>query len=145
MRTGLKITLWFIGGVLFLSLVFGIIGFTQGWFRAATDIVSPDNVKRQHAQVIGKYEDLIAAADNTCTVQEAGESEVTDRSATFVESPTLAYEATFRSIVADYNASVDNLFEAGIVAPPGYPESVDLKSLDTTDWCTVSDQLINLK
>lgn len=144
MKLGLKAFLWVAGVVLTLTVAGGLIGLAQGWFQAGKDIVSPENVKRQHSQVIGAYESLIAAADNVCSVQE-DVVEADGRSATFVESPTLAYEATFRDIVADYNSTVDNLFKAGIVAPPGYPDSIELKSLDTTDWCTVSQQLKEMK
>ena len=141
MSKGLKITLVVVAGFL-ASLILVVIGFVSKWFDTAVDVVSPDNVKAQHEQVIGKYNGMIAAADNTCTVQESGTAG-NDRSATLVEDPTLAYQATFRKIVSEYNSSVDNLFKAGIVAPPGDPESVDINSLDTSDWCTVSDQLID--
>lgn len=145
MKFATKATLWIVGIILALTVIGGIVGLARGWFQAGADIVSPQNVKRQHAQVIGKYEDMIAAADNVCSVQEAGETTSDGRSVTFVESPTLAYEATFRDIVADYNSSIDNLFEAGIVAPAGYPTSVELKQLDTEDWCTISDQIKGMK
>jgi hypothetical protein len=144
MRTGAKVTFSCLGIIVVLAIVFGVTGLALGWFRTATEVVSPANVKAQHEQVIGKYESMIAAAGNACTVQ-GSDGKSSEKSPTLVESPVLAYEATFRRIVADYNASVDNLFKAGIVAPPGYPESVDLKSIDTTDWCTVPDQLIALR
>jgi hypothetical protein len=137
---GLKI----IGAILGVLLVIWAIGFTAGWFMTGAAVVSPENVKAQHEQVIGKYEAMIAAAGNACTVQQS-QPEGSDKSPTLVEKPVLAYAATFRSIAASYNSSVDNLFKAGIVAPPGYPKSVDIKALDTSDWCTVPDQLAALK
>lgn len=144
MRTGIKTALILMGAFIGLAVVFGVIGLGIGWFKAGTDIVAPENVKAQHEQVIGKYEAAIAAAGNACTVQD-GTKEGDEKSPTLVESPVLAYEATFRSIIADYNSSVDNLFKAGIVAPPGYPESVQMKDLDTKDWCSVPDQLTDLR
>lgn len=141
MKTGMKVAIWFILAVLAIGLVFGVIRFVGGWGNTAAEVVSPDNVKAQHEKIIGHYQAMIAAADNACTVQASGESEGNSKSPTLIEDPTLAYEATFRNIVADYNASMDNIFKAGIVAPPGYPSSVELSNLDTTDWCTVSEQI----
>lgn len=134
------ITLGLVAGA---AIIFTVLGLAMGWFKTGTDIISADNVKQQHEHVIGHYESLIAAADNVCAAQ--GEVETDSRSATLVESPAMAYEATFRNIVVDYNSAMDNLFRAKIVAPPGYPESLAIKDLDTTDWCTVSSQLHELK
>ena len=144
MKTGTKIVVGFIAFCLAIGAVFGIINLVSGWGKAATDVVSADNVKIQHEQIIGKYESMIAAADNNCQIQQAGESESNSKSPTLVEDPTLAYAATFRNIVADYNSSMDNLFKAKIVAPSGYPKSVELHNLDTSDWCTVSSQIRSL-
>lgn len=143
MKTGVKVTVWFIVIVLAIGPVFGIIGLVSGWGKAAGDVVSAENVKAQHEKVIGHHQAMIAAADNACTVQ-SGESEGNSKSPTMVENPTLAYEATFRNIVAVYNASMDNVFKAGLVAPPGYPSSIELANLDTSDWCTVSSQIRGL-
>lgn len=125
--------------------VLAIMSFAGKWFDTAVEVVSPDNVTTQHEQVIMNYESMIAAADNICVVQESAAKEETGRSALIVESPTLAYEATFRNIVSEYNQAQDNLFKAKIVAPAGYPKSLAIKSLDTEDWCTVSQQLLDMK
>lgn len=126
-------------------LVLGLVGFGMKWFGTAVEVVSPDNVKTQHEQVIQGYEAMIASAGNICVVQESAQKETNGRSPVLVESPTLAYEATFRNIVSEYNQTQDNLFKAKVVAPSGYPKSVAIKSLDTSDWCTVADQLYELK
>lgn len=144
MSNGLKGVLITLGFFLVIAVV-AVMGFVGKWFDTAVEVVSPDNVITQHEQVISNYESMIAAADNICVVQESAEKEDTGRSALIVESPTLAYEATFRSIVAEYNQAQDNLFKAKIVAPTGYPKSLAIKSLDTDDWCTVSQQLIDIK
>lgn len=139
----MKTVLAFIGTIIGAVIILALLGFGLGWFKAGTDIVSADNVKKQHELVIDKYNSMIAAADNVCTAQ--GTVEKGERSPTLVENPTTAYEATFRSIVKDYNNAVDNLFKAKIVKPEGYPSSVMLNELDTSDWCTVSDQVRSLK
>lgn len=120
-------------------------GFIGSWAQTGVDVISPENVKAQHETVIGKYNAMLTTADNACTVQEAGEAPGTNRSATLVESPTLAYEATFRNARTGYNNAVDNLFKAKIVAPPGYPKSVNTLDVDTDDWCTVSEQIRALR
>lgn len=138
----MKGTVWAVIGVFFLVVVVGtIVGFANNWGRAAIDVVSPENVKAQHEKVIGNYNAMIASASNVCSVQKSAAKTADPKAPTLVESPTLAYEATFRNIVSDYNASVENLFKAKIVAPPGYPTSVQLNKLDTADWCTVPAQL----
>lgn len=144
MNHGVKVLLTVLG--IFAGVVIlGLIGFGMKWIGTAVEVVSPDNVITQHEQVIQGYEAMIASAGNICVVQESAEKEEDSRSPLLVESPTLAYEATFRNIVSEYNQAQDNLFKAKIVAPAGYPKSVAVKSLDTTDWCTVADQLYEMK
>lgn len=65
--------------------------------------------------------------------------------ALFLQSPTAVREATFRTLVSKYSATVDNPFEGKIVVPDGYPTSIELSGLDTSDWCTASGQLQALK
>lgn len=62
-----------------------------------------------------------------------------------LKSPIAVREATFRTLVSKYSATVDNPFEGKIVVPDGYPTSVELSGLDTSGWCTVSGQLKALK
>lgn len=140
----MKVVASVVGTFIVVAILTIILGFAFGWFKTGVGVVSADNVKAQNEQVIGHYNDMIAAAKNTCTVQKAAKSQ-DERSALLVEDPTLAYTATFNRIVADYNSSVDNLFKAGIVKPKGYPESVDINSLDTEDWCSVPKQLLDLR
>ena len=143
MKTGFKVFLAMLA-LLLVSLIFAIIGFANKWFDRGVEIVSPQNVEKQHEQIIGKYESAIASARNICQIQ-GKVSEGTNRSATLVEGVDTAYIATFNNIVQDYNSSMDNLFKAKIVAPNGYPKSVQLHNLDLSDWCTVDDQLLELK
>lgn len=144
MPTWAKVVFGFIAFIA-IVVVFSIMAFVGKWFDTAVEVVSPDNVITQHEQVIQGYEAMIASAGNICVVQESAEKEKDSRSPLLVESPTLAYEATFRNIVSEYNQAQDNLFKAKIVAPAGYPKSVAIKNLDTSDWCTVADQLYEMK
>lgn len=140
--SGAKIFWTVIGAILGISIVvFGI-----NWFNAGKDIVSPANVKEQQQFVIGHYNDMITASSNVCTVQSSqAKSNNTGTAPVLVESPVLAYEATFRNIRANYNSAVDNLFKAKIVMPAGYPSSDQLNALDTTNWCTVPTKLMEMR
>lgn len=134
-----------IGILLAIILVVGGLNYIGAWGSKAAEVVSPQNVQKQHEVVIDHYNSMIAAAGNACTVQQSAAKEKTSKTPVIVEDPTLAYAATFRRIVSTYNSSVDNLFKAGIVAPPGYPKSVDVNSIDTTDWCMVEGQILNMR
>lgn len=142
-RTRMVVTA--IAALVALSVLFGLIGLGLGWFNAGTKVISAGNVKKQHTVVIGQYNDMIAAADNACSAQKAVAGTKTDKDALVLESPIAAREATFRSLVSKYSATVDNPFEGQIVVPDGYPSSADLAGLDTSDWCLVNAQLQALK
>ncbi len=128
-----------------LIVMLVLLSLGLGWFGAGAHVVSAENVQKQYGTVIGEYNDMVVAAQNACTVQKSVGKASTDKEPTLVESPTLAYEATFRNLVSKYSATVDNPFEGKVVVPPGYPTSHQLAGLDTTDWCTVSSQLQSLK
>lgn len=143
--SGGKITAAVIGGFLAIVVAVTLLGFGLGWFNTGVNVVSSGNVKKQHTKIIGQYNDMIAAADNACSAQKAAAGTKTSKDALVLESPIAAREAIFRSLVSNYSAAVDNPFEGQIVSPDGYPTSAELSGLDTDDWCTVADQLENLK
>lgn len=109
------------------------LGVGLRWWGAAQNVVSPANVTEQHRMVIRDWEGLYSAANNACTIV-ANHSE---NSPTFVEDPASAYAGTFQRIRADYNRRMDNIFEAGIVGPPGYPREVPASLGADGDWCSV--------
>lgn len=133
------------GAFLAAVLLFTALGFGLGWFKTGVGVVSAENVKKQHTKVIGQYNDMIAAAQNACSVQTSVSGTKTGKDALVLESPLAAREATFRTLISKYSATVDNPFEGAIVVPDGYPSSADLSDLDTSDWCTVDTQLKELK
>lgn len=134
-----------VGGFVLLAVTVTLVGFGMGWLNTGVGVVSAKNVKKQETLVINRYNDMIAAADNACSAQQAAAGTKSDKDALVLESPIAAREATFRSLVSKYSAAVDNPFEGKIVIPDGYPTSAELGGLDTSDWCTVSDQLQALK
>ncbi|BDZ52604.1 hypothetical protein GCM10025867_48450 (plasmid) [Frondihabitans sucicola] len=128
-----------------LYLVFGVIGRGLGWFDAKADVISAPNVKAQTETITKDWAGLVQSADNACSAVNAA---TTSNSPTMIEDPAQAYAATYRSIVADYNATMANDFKAKDVAPTGYPTSIP--NFDEThgakpDWCAVSTKLADLK
>lgn len=133
-------TLIAIGAV--LVLIIG--GFIASWFFFIADKAGPENVQQQHTEVIDAYNGILNSADNACVMQGTT-SDDGGREPTLVEDPNAAYVATFNNSVQNYNDKVDNLFRAGIVRPSGYPDHISVSDLDTSDWCTVSSQVQDLK
>lgn len=105
-----------------VSILAGFImalSFAFGWIGAATDVISPNNVRAQYHTIIQSYNALEAQAENVCGAEDAAE---TGRSGpTFIEDPALAYKATYRKIAVKYNTAQENFFEAKIAGPGGYP------------------------
>lgn len=109
-----------LAGVLAATLFFGAIGFVAGWFNTGVDIVRPANVKEQYAQVIQSYKALEVAAQNVCAAKGVKPD---PNSPTLLEDPNFAYVATYNNIKVDYNRRQNNIFEAKLVGPKGYPRN----------------------
>ncbi|HTU15661.1 MAG TPA: hypothetical protein VMF31_10710 [Solirubrobacterales bacterium] len=116
MSRAFKYTAAAIGVFLVVFLGLSALGFGLSWFNTGKDIVSPENVKTQYAAVIEGYESLEATAANACAATGAE----TDN--TLLEDPEFAYAAQYRKVAIDYNRRTANVFEAGKVGPPGYPD-----------------------
>lgn len=136
-RTLFKWLLGFVAVIAVVGIVFGILSWTGAWANKAAEIVAPPNVEKQFTRVIDNWEALYASAENACIAQKNTDED----SPTFVETPEAAYAATFRRIVIDYNRRQANLFEAGIVGPPGYPKEIPRSLGANDDWCNVPTQL----
>jgi len=133
-----------IGIFLVIGIVVGVAGFVGRWWDRGVEVVSPENVTEQHRGIIQQWESMKVSASNACSAVQ--QSEGNSKSPTMVEDVTLAYAATFRNSVAEYQRRMDNLFEAKIVAPPGYPTDVPFTDLGpNTDWCQVYADLAAIK
>lgn len=108
----------------------------------AQEKLSADNVEQVYDKVISSWNALYPAAQNACEVSTAG-TDNGEGSPTLVESPALAYNATYRTQVAKYNATMHDLFKAGFIAPPGYPRTIPVDS--SKDYCGIVDKLDALK
>lgn len=137
-------TFWIVVGVVIvISIVFGVIGFIGDWGREGKRIVSPTNVKAQHTAIIEDWETAITSSRNACSVGKPSKEE---GDPVLVEDPALAYAATYRRIVVDYNRRQKNLFESKLVGPPGYPREIPrLDNGPETDWCEVAAQIESLR
>jgi hypothetical protein len=109
---------WSLSGIVAIILTVGALNFAFGWIGAATDVVSPANVKEQYAAVIEDWNAMEVAAENACGAANAEDSK---QGPTFLEDPAFAYKAQYRHISVDYNRRQNNFFEAQKVGPGGYP------------------------
>lgn len=140
----MKKALAVVGVLIGLGLVASALGLALGWFERGVQVVSPQNVTEQHRGIIQQWEAMKVSASNACSAVQQSES--SSKSPTMVEDVTLAYAATFRNSVAEYQRRMDNLFEAKIVAPSGYPSDVPFTDLGPdTDWCQVYADLAAIK
>lgn len=128
----------FIGVILVLSIIGGILHFAGVWGNEAKRVVSPENVTQQYDAVITDWQGLQVAADNACNAQDAAKQ---DGDPVLVEDPAQAYKATYLKIQADYNQRQQNIFKANKVGPSGYPKTAPVVPARGADWCAVSDNL----
>lgn len=126
-----------VGIIVALGIVFSLIGWLGGWFSEGQRVTGPANVSAQYGAVIDDWQSLITEAQNACDVTVKTNSD----SPTFVEDPALAYKAQFRNTRTDYNRRMQNIFEAKLVGPRGYPRTVPVLP---TDWCRASQVLQSL-
>ncbi len=123
MLVGLKWVLASIGTILVLGLVFGVLGFALGWYRADSDVVSPQNVKAQYQDAYTNFEALKATAGDVCSALTAIDAETDPDARSQRVSEELAYEQNYRRIAADYDAAYDNVFQAKHVGPADLPRT----------------------
>ncbi|KXO92929.1 Uncharacterised protein (plasmid) [Tsukamurella tyrosinosolvens] len=120
-----------IGVFVAAALLFGVISWSAGWFGKAGEVTGADNVEKQHTQVIETFNSVQAAANNACA---AGKASKEAGDPVMLERPEVAYGATVRSQVADYNRRQANIFESKLVGPAGYPRELPTPAADE-NWC----------
>ncbi|RLP73657.1 hypothetical protein D9V32_14090 [Mycetocola tolaasinivorans] len=136
---------WLLGLVIAVLVVLALLAFGGRWGQKALDTVGPDNVSKQYAVIIENWQSLSVTADNACLAQSAASGA---GSPTLVESPALAYAATYRNVAARYNAAFADVFKAGLVGPPGYPREIPSypEAVGASpDFCAVSSNLAMLR
>lgn len=134
-----------LGTIIGIGIIVSLIGWSAGWWNKAAEVAGPANVSDQYHRVITDWESLYTAAGNACYAQNDDSDDT--GAPTLVESPVLAYAATYAKIRTDYNSRMNNIFEAGAVAPIGYPREIDqsIGANPSDDWCQVQEKLDKLK
>lgn len=130
-----------IGLLIALLVLFGAISWTAGWFSKAGEVTGANNVEKQHTQIIETFNSVQAAANNACA---AGKATKEAGDPVMIERPDVAYGATVRSQVVDYNRRQANIFEAKLVGPSGYPRELPTPAANE-DWCGYAAKVAELK
>lgn len=127
--------------VMAVAIVLSLIGLAAGWFDKAKEVVGPQNVEKQQTEIIAAFNSVQMGANNACL---AGKVSKEMGDPVLVEKPEIAYGGIVRSQVADYNRRQDNIFEARLVAPSGYPRTLPTPG-PNEDWCTYAQKVADLK
>jgi hypothetical protein len=111
-----------IGILILVVVVLTALGLLFGWIGGGASVVSVDNVKAQYQFAYQDLNSLKATAANACGEREAladptlGADEKTAR-----RSQLIAYEQNYERIKAEYDARVQNVFQAKLVKPADVP------------------------
>ncbi|WP_236791051.1 hypothetical protein [Amycolatopsis sp. GM8] len=117
------------GCVVAVAVLVTVLGLALGWFKAATDVVSPENVKAQYHDAYTNYEALRATAGNVCSAEAAVAAEPDPSARSQRVSQVQAYQQNYRRIAANYDAAYDDAFRAKHVGPGDLPaKAPDLES-----------------
>ena len=119
-KQSLKVLLIVFAIFIGISIAGGVMGLAGGWFNKAVEVTGPANVSSQYQAVINDYKAMEAAAMNTCDVTN---SPAEDSDPMLIEDPAFAYRAQYRRIAVDYNTRQNNIFQAKLVGPKGYPRN----------------------
>lgn len=115
------IALRLIGIIIAATLVLGVVGLGLGWFRAGTQVISPDNVKSQWQFAYDYNESLKAIAGQWCTAKQAETAAADPDERVQRASQRIAVENNYQRVKAMYDARLEDAFRARLVAPPGVP------------------------
>lgn len=113
---------WVVGFIVVASIIGGIGHFALGWWSTAVKVVSPENVTAQYRLAFQDYNALEAAAQNACIVRDAlnglepGSDAYNQR-----QSQLLAIQSNYNRIKSEYEARMQNIFEANKVKPAQLP------------------------
>lgn len=133
---------WGIGIVILVFLIVVVMSVFGPWASKAKEVTGPQNVSAQYGAVISDWQDLVTQADQACAASKT----VSDaNSPTFIENPALAYRSLYLRTRADYNSRMQDVFQAKLVGPHGYPRTVpDFPETHAAagDWCAVAEKLI---
>lgn len=107
-----------LGLLIVASVVLGVVGLGAGWFKAGTDIISPQNVKAQWQFVYDQDAALKAIGSQWCTAKKAEGDAVTSDERVQRTSQRIAIEQNYDRNKAIYDGKLRDAFRAKWVRPP---------------------------
>lgn len=125
----------FIAGIIALVVLFAVIGFIGGWFNAAKDVVSPKNVKNQYQFAYTYNEALKGIAQNVCNYQKAYDSETDPAIKSQRQTQLLGEESLYQQRQREYDAQLENAFQAKYVKPADVPKTAPTLSDEIAAVC----------
>ena len=104
-----------------LTFIFGAVGFFDAWYLKATSTNNPQNVteKWQFAHEFDKSLDTITI--NWCNAVKTKDETIGNNS--IEQSLARAYLTEYNLVKAQYNARLNDAFEAKLIVPPNIPHS----------------------
>lgn len=128
-KTPIGLTVKIVAIALAIGLIMLAGHFVFGWFKAATDVVGPTNVKSQWQFAYDYDASLKAVAQNWCTARKA-ELEETNTDAKIQRgTQRIAIEQNYARVKGEYDGRLRDAFRGGLVAPPDVPKQApDLKT-----------------
>lgn len=121
-----------------IMAVLCVAGFVIKWATAATDVVSPANVKAQWQFAYDYQEQLNAIAANWCTLRREELSEQDPSVRSQRTSQRLAVETLYATRQAEFDGRLADAFRGKVVAPPDVPRTAEPLPAKTARLCPES-------
>ena len=111
-----------VGILVLLVVAFTALGLVFGWIGGAASVASVDNVKAQYQFAYQDLNSLKATAANACQQREfLADPSISPDEKTADRAHLSAYEQNYVRIKAEYDARVQNVFQAKLVKPSDVP------------------------
>lgn len=121
-QTPAGLALKVVGALLALGVLLTVAGFGFGWFRTATNVIGPDNVRAQWQFAYDYSESLNAIGGQWCTAKAAENAAVGPDERLQRSSQRIAIEQNYDRVKATYDARLADAFRAKLVKPADVPE-----------------------
>lgn len=121
-QTLAKLAWKIVGGVIVVAIVVMLLGLGLGWFKAGTNIISPDNVKGQWQFAYDTEAQLDQIGVQWCTAQKAETAAVGQDERLQRTSQRIAVEQNYARVAATYNGRLSDAFRAKLVKPADVPD-----------------------
>lgn len=98
------------------------------WLGAATQVISPANVRAQYRLAYDDYNALNKLKDTMCIQVTAVTTETDPDAKSQRRTQLLAYEAQYNRVAGEYEARYEDAFRSKHVGPGDLPRTVDRAS-----------------